>query len=151
GDRGALLRQPLTETRQVRGRGSAPVGGRRCLHARRVYRRPAGSRPAVTAAPRHARSARRYRCVVDPTARFASLVGDVPTEPPLAEAALLMARHVHPALDVSFWVGRLDELAASCREATFDAVRHHLFVVEGFRGNLARYDDPANSLLDSVL
>ena len=151
GDRSPLLRQPLTDARQVRSRGSAPVCGRRGGHARRVYRCPAGSRPAPTVVPRHARRTRRYRCAVDPTARFASLVGDTGTEPPLGEAALLIAQHVHPALDVSFWLRRLDDLAASCREANFDAVRHQLFVVDGFRGNVARYDDPANSLLDSVI
>jgi regulator of sirC expression with transglutaminase-like and TPR domain len=88
---------------------------------------------------------------VDPTARFASLVGDSTVEPPLDEAALLIAQHVHPGLDLSFWTGRLDDLAGVCEEPSFDAVRHELFVVEGFRGNVARYDDPANSLLDEVL
>jgi regulator of sirC expression with transglutaminase-like and TPR domain len=88
---------------------------------------------------------------VDPTARFASLVGDITVDPPLDEAALLVAKHVHPDLDLSFWTRRLDNLAAECAEPTFDAVRHQLFVVEGFRGNVERYDDPANSLLDAVL
>jgi regulator of sirC expression with transglutaminase-like and TPR domain len=97
------------------------------------------------------RRSRRYRCPVDPTARFASLVGDATTEPPLAEAALLIAQHVHPAIDVSFWTRRLDDIAGSCAAPTFEAVRHQLFVVDGFRGNVERYDDPANSLLDSVL
>jgi hypothetical protein len=92
-----------------------------------------------------------YRCPVDPTDRFAALVGDITVEPPLDEAALLIAKHVHPALDVDFWIGRLDELAAECTEPSFDAVRHHLFVVHGFRGDRDRYDDPANSLLDAVL
>jgi regulator of sirC expression with transglutaminase-like and TPR domain len=74
---------------------------------------------------------------VDPTARFASLVGDSTVEPPLDEAALHIAKHVH--------------LAAGCADSTFDAVCHELFSVVGFRGNVEHYDDPANSLLDDVL
>jgi regulator of sirC expression with transglutaminase-like and TPR domain len=88
---------------------------------------------------------------VDPTARFVSLVGDVTIEPPLDEAALLIAQHVRPELDLGFWTARLDSIAAACAEPTFDAIRRQLFVVERFRGNVARYDDPANSLLDEVL
>ena len=88
---------------------------------------------------------------MDPTARFVALVGDTSTEPPLDEGALLIAAHVHPGLDIELWKGRLDDLAAACEEATFDGVRHHVFVAEGFRGNVRAYDDPANSLLDVVL
>jgi regulator of sirC expression with transglutaminase-like and TPR domain len=88
---------------------------------------------------------------VDPTTRFVSLVSDATVEPPLDEAALLIAAHVHPALDIGFWTGRLDDLAEACADPTFDALRHQLFVIDGFRGNAARYDDPANSLLDAVL
>jgi hypothetical protein len=88
---------------------------------------------------------------VDPTARFVALVSDVTIEPPLDIGALLIAAHVHRALDLDAWTGRLDDIARSCADASFDGVRHHLFAVEGFRGNIERYDDPANSLLDSVL
>ena len=88
---------------------------------------------------------------MDPTARFASLVGDITVEPPLDEAALLIAKHVHPALDLAGSTARLDDLAAGCADSTFDAVRHQLFAVTGFRGNVEHYDDPANSLLDDVL
>ena len=88
---------------------------------------------------------------MDPTARFVALVSDATVDPPLDEAALLIAAHVHPALDIGFWTGRLDDIARQCAEPTFDGVRHQLFVVDGFRGNVARYDDPTNSLLDTVL
>jgi hypothetical protein len=88
---------------------------------------------------------------VDPTARFVALVSDVTIEPPLDEAALLIAAHVHPALDLDVWTGRLDDIAGACAEPSFDGVAHQLFAVEGFRGNIERYDDPANSLLDAVL
>lgn len=88
---------------------------------------------------------------MDPTARFAALVDDITVEPPLDEATLLIAMHVHPSLDLAYWTGRLDDLAAGCADATFDAVRHQLFVIEGFRGNTDKYEDPANSLLNEVL
>jgi regulator of sirC expression with transglutaminase-like and TPR domain len=80
-----------------------------------------------------------------------ALVGADAGEPALGEAALLIAAHVHADLDVDVWTRRLDDLAAACTDATFDGVRHQLFAVEGFRGNVERYADPANSLLDSVL
>ena len=88
---------------------------------------------------------------MDPTARFAALVGTGEPDPPLDEAALLIAAHAHRGLDVDLWVARLDALARTCGEATFDGVRRNLFDVQGFRGNVARYDDPANSFLDAVL
>ena len=72
-------------------------------------------------------------------------------EPPLDEAALLIAQHVHPSLDLAASIARLDDLAAGCAESTFDAVAHQLFTVAGFRGNVEHYDDPANSLIDDVL
>lgn len=88
---------------------------------------------------------------MDPTARFLSLVGDATPDPPLDVAALLIAAHVHPSLDIEFWTGRLDDLAAACPDPTFDGIAHHLFGSEGFRGNAEAYADPANSLLDVVL
>ncbi|HEX4489630.1 MAG TPA: transglutaminase-like domain-containing protein [Acidimicrobiia bacterium] len=88
---------------------------------------------------------------MDVTGRFASLVGDAKQEPPLDRAALLIAAHVHANLDLDQWLGRLDTLAAACDAADFDSVRRLLFAVEGFRGNVERYDDPANSFLDDVL
>jgi regulator of sirC expression with transglutaminase-like and TPR domain len=88
---------------------------------------------------------------VDPTARFVSLVSDATIEPPLDEAALLIAAHVHRALDIDYWTRRLDDIARACADHSFDGVRQHLFAIGGFRGNIDRYDDPANSLLDAVL
>jgi regulator of sirC expression with transglutaminase-like and TPR domain len=88
---------------------------------------------------------------MDATARFAELVGDIENEPPLDLAALLIAAHVPRDVAVAKWTDRLDTLAAACDAADFDGVRRLLFAVEGFRGNVERYDDPANSFLDSVL
>jgi regulator of sirC expression with transglutaminase-like and TPR domain len=147
-DRRPLLRQPETSRREMRGRCSAPVFGRRGTHPPSVT---AADRSPTGAVSMMAFSLALYGDGVDPTARFVALVGDATTEPPLDEAALLIAQHVHPALDLGFWTARLDDLAAACPEPTFDGVRHHLFAVERFRGNTKRYDDPANSLLDVVL
>ncbi|MEY2405442.1 MAG: hypothetical protein QOG39_358 [Acidimicrobiaceae bacterium] len=88
---------------------------------------------------------------MDPGARFAVLVQQAEDDIPLAEAALLVAAHAHPSVDVAAQLGRLDALAASCPASTLDALLDHLFVREGFTGNRDDYYDPANSYLDSVL
>ena len=72
----------------------------------------------------------------------------------LDEAALLIAAHARPdddPLDVTAYLHRLDELAASCKEPTGDALMHQLFEVEGFTGDTERYYDPRNSYLDEVI
>lgn len=87
----------------------------------------------------------------DPGARFAELVGGPEEDLSLDEASLLIAAHAHPGLDMPAQIGRLDALAAGCPAPTLDALRHHLFEVEGFRGDTRRYADPRNSFLDDVL
>lgn len=84
-------------------------------------------------------------------ARFAALVARPDDSIPLDEAALLIAAHARPELDVAAELGRLDELAAGCKEPTVDGVAHHLFSELGFRGNTEQYQDPDNSYLDQVL
>lgn len=69
----------------------------------------------------------------------------------LDEAALLIAAHAHPELDVDARLAQLDELAAGCPSATVDGVVGHLFGTLGFRGNVDDYGDPRNSFLDDVL
>ena len=69
------------------------------------------------------------------TARFAELVARDDEKIPLDEAALLIAAHARPELDVPAELGLLDELAASCKEPTLDGLTHRLFVELGFRGN----------------
>jgi regulator of sirC expression with transglutaminase-like and TPR domain len=88
---------------------------------------------------------------MDPRERFAAAVSRPAAEMPLDVAALCIAAHAHPGLDVDEWLTRLDELAARCPEPTFEALRVHLFGQEGFAGNLDHYDDPENSFLDSVI
>jgi regulator of sirC expression with transglutaminase-like and TPR domain len=84
-------------------------------------------------------------------ARFAALVARPDEEIPLDEAALLIAAHARPDLDVAAELARLDELAAGCKEPTLDGLTHHLFDELGFRGNTEHYQDPDNSFLDQVV
>jgi len=84
-------------------------------------------------------------------ARFADLMARPDDEIPLDEAALLIAVNARPELDMAAELGRLDELAAGCKEPTVDGLAHHLFDELGFRGNTEQYQDPDNSYLDQVL
>jgi regulator of sirC expression with transglutaminase-like and TPR domain len=89
--------------------------------------------------------------VIDPTERFAELVSGGEEQLRLDEAMLAIAAHATAALDVAAQLARLDALAASCPSATVPALATHLFLTEGFRGNVEDYYDPSNSLLDRVL
>ena len=86
-----------------------------------------------------------------PTDRFVALVQGDDEAIPLDEAALLVAAHAYPALDVAAEQARLDGLADSCPEPTLDGLRRHLFEDFGLRGNTHRYGDPRNSFLNDVL
>lgn len=86
-----------------------------------------------------------------PTERFAELVARPESALPLDEAALLIAAHAHPRVDVAAGLDRLDRLAAGVPSPDLDGIRTHLFGPEGFRGNRDDYYDPENSYLDSVL
>jgi regulator of sirC expression with transglutaminase-like and TPR domain len=83
--------------------------------------------------------------------RFVALVNGPEEELRLDEAALLIAAHAHPDLDVGAELARLDRLAAACRERTLDGWRHHVFDVLGFSGDSESYYDPDNSYLDTVI
>lgn len=88
---------------------------------------------------------------MDATTRFAQLVV-VPEELlPLDEAALLIAAHARPGLDVDAGLARLDAIAGDVGEPTLDGLRRLLFRDLGFHGNDVDYYDPANSFLDLVL
>lgn len=84
------------------------------------------------------------------TERFAALVARPESEIHLDEAALLVAAHAYPDLDVPAELERLDDLADSCFAPTLDALVRHLFVDLGFRGNRDDYYDPRNSFLNQV-
>ncbi len=88
---------------------------------------------------------------MDPTTRFTELVQGPEDELALDEAALLIAAHAQPDLDVDAELAVLDGLAAGVPEATLEAWRRHLFVDLGFSGNVRRYYDPANSFLNEVV
>ena len=83
--------------------------------------------------------------------RFAAAVNGPAADLRLDVAACAIAARAHPGVDIDECLGRLDVLAARCPDATFDALRVHLFENEGFRGNIDHYDEPENSFLDSVL
>jgi regulator of sirC expression with transglutaminase-like and TPR domain len=88
--------------------------------------------------------------VEDPTERFAALLARPESEVAPGEAALLIAAHAHPELDID---SRIDELGAIADGAPAEpaALARHLFVDLGFAGNRVDYGDPRNSYLDDVL
>jgi regulator of sirC expression with transglutaminase-like and TPR domain len=88
---------------------------------------------------------------VEATERFEALLRGPEAAIALDEAALLVAAHAYPGLDLAAELGHLDELAARCREPTLPALVRHLFVDEGFRGNRGDYYDPRNSYLNDVV
>ncbi|MEA2931608.1 MAG: hypothetical protein QOI56_393 [Actinomycetota bacterium] len=94
---------------------------------------------------------RRYGRVMGPTARFTQLVQGPEDELALDEAALLIAAHAYPDLDVERELARLDDLAAGCPDPTIDGWRQHLFVDLGFTGETKNYYDARNSFLNDVL
>jgi regulator of sirC expression with transglutaminase-like and TPR domain len=88
---------------------------------------------------------------VDRTAQFAELMQQREPTIRLDEAALLVAAHAYPDLDVDEQRSRLDDLAERCYAPTLDALVHHLFVDERFAGNRRDYYDPRNSFLNDVI
>jgi regulator of sirC expression with transglutaminase-like and TPR domain len=87
----------------------------------------------------------------DPTIRFAALVAGPEDELPLDEAALLIAAHAYPDLDVGFELELLDGLAERCPDPSLDGWRRYLFEELGFTGNVDDYYDPDNSFLHQVM
>lgn len=88
---------------------------------------------------------------MDLTDRFARLVARPPAEIRLDEAALVIAAHAYPDLDIGAQLGRLDQLAADCPAPTLDALTAHLFTDLHFTGNSSNYYDPRNSFLNDVM
>jgi regulator of sirC expression with transglutaminase-like and TPR domain len=88
---------------------------------------------------------------MDPTERFAALVREPDSSVRLDEAALLIAAHGHPGLDVAAELGRLDDLAERCPGRDVDALMRFLFVELGYSGNVRAYHDPRNSYLNDVI
>src|SRR4051794_22158987 len=88
---------------------------------------------------------------MDPTIRFAELVAGPEEDLRLDEAALLIAAHATPDLDIGAELKLLDRLAAGIPEGTLEEWRRHLFVDLGYSGDIGRYYDPANSFLNEVI
>jgi regulator of sirC expression with transglutaminase-like and TPR domain len=88
---------------------------------------------------------------MDPTARFITLMRGPESAVPLDQAALLVAAHANPAVDIGRSIDRLDEIAARCSDRSFGGVIDHLFAAENFTGNHDDYYDPRNSFLDEVV
>ena len=93
---------------------------------------------------------------VEPAARWQELMQRPEPALPLDEAALLIAAHANPALDVRAQLRRLDEIAARVgrggdTDTDADAVCRVLFVDLGLAGDREGYDNPLNSYLDQVL
>src|SRR4051812_30605946 len=87
----------------------------------------------------------------DAETRFVALMQQRDDTVPLDDAVLLLAAAIDPTTDVAGGIAALDDIAARCAGNTFDALRHHLFVVEGFHGDDEEYYDPANSFVDKVI
>jgi regulator of sirC expression with transglutaminase-like and TPR domain len=95
-----------------------------------------------------------------PTARWKEIVAGPEEEIDLAEAALVIAAHEYPDLDVAAWLARIDEWAETLKRRlrrdispadTLVALNRYLFDELGFAGNAADYYDPRNSYLNDVM
>jgi regulator of sirC expression with transglutaminase-like and TPR domain len=105
---------------------------------------------------------------MEPAERFAAIVNGPERDIRLDEAALCIAACARTdiAVDIDAWRARLDAIASdvgasdmgasdvgasNAGTSTFEAVRHELFAVRGFRGDTDDYGDPRNSFLDAVI
>jgi len=97
---------------------------------------------------------------MSPEQRWKQIVAAPEEEIDLAEAALVVAAHEYPGLDVLAYRTRLDGLADALRRRlrrdigptdTLIALNRYLFDEIGFRGNVDDYYDPRNSYLNEVL
>jgi len=88
---------------------------------------------------------------VDPTAAFGRFVSGPDEGIPLARAALLIAAHAYPDLDVDAELEALHELARGCATGDLDEWHGHVFETLSFTGNTLDYHDPCNSFLNDVV
>jgi regulator of sirC expression with transglutaminase-like and TPR domain len=88
---------------------------------------------------------------LDLTDRFVEIVSSADAEGRLDEAALLIAAHAHPTLDVTARLAQLDVLAVGSSADTAEELAAFLFGTGRFSGNTTDYGDPRNSYLDDVL
>jgi regulator of sirC expression with transglutaminase-like and TPR domain len=92
--------------------------------------------------------------------RWKEIVAGPEEEIDLAEAALVIAAHEYPGLDVAACLARIDDLADTLKRRLrrdisptdrLVALNRYLFEELGFCGNAANYYDPRNSYLNEVL
>lgn len=92
--------------------------------------------------------------------RLTQIISGPDTDIPLTEAALLVASHQYPDLDVDHWLRRIDALARVLQTRIDDAastpervaaLNQYLFGELGFAPNADDYYDPRNSFLNDVL
>ncbi|HUF81033.1 MAG TPA: tetratricopeptide repeat protein [Burkholderiales bacterium] len=97
---------------------------------------------------------------MNPAERWKEIVAAPEEEIGLAEAALVIAAHEYPGLDVHASLARLDDMAAALKRRlradispteTLIALNRYLFDELGFGGNAGDYYDPRNSYLNEVL
>jgi regulator of sirC expression with transglutaminase-like and TPR domain len=94
------------------------------------------------------------------SARWKEIVAGPEEEIDLAEAALIIAAHEYPGLDVAACLTRIADWAETLKRRlrrdigsadTLVALNRYLFEELGFAGNAADYYDPRNSYLNEVL
>jgi regulator of sirC expression with transglutaminase-like and TPR domain len=92
--------------------------------------------------------------------RFERMLTGPDEDIPLTEAALLVACHHYPDLDVQHYLRRIDAIAEGLRSRVAQessaqrrivALNHYLFQELGFAPNARDYYDPRNSFLNDVL
>ena len=95
-----------------------------------------------------------------PNERLKQLVDGPEDALDLAEAALLIAQHEYPQLDVAVYLRRLDRFAEDVRarlspdpspEHVIATMNYFFYKEQGFTGNASDYYDPRNSFLNDVL
>lgn len=92
---------------------------------------------------------------------FAEMVSREDEEINLAETALLFAKEIeYPNLDIGKYLGKIDLMAVEIKKriphqtapySLIDEINKHLFIEEGFSGNVDNYYDQRNSFLNDVL
>ena len=92
--------------------------------------------------------------------RFAQIISGPEDDIHLTEAALLVASHRYPNLDIQHYLDRIDAMADGLRPRVDDGssppqrivtLNQYLFQELGFAPNADDYYDPRNSLLSEVL
>ena len=95
-----------------------------------------------------------------PAERWKEIAAGPDSDIDLVEAALLIAAHEYPGLDVPAYQARMDRIALTLRDRlrrdigpteAIITLNRYLFDELGFQGNALDYYDPRNSFLNEVL